>query len=73
MENTYVTKHNWGSFESNATINKLRLRNEQDLKEYLNVVLPIIFETKNVGKDIVQINNSNKFEISIALENVQEK
>ena len=30
----YVLSHNWGSFESDQSIKKLRLRNEEDFKKY---------------------------------------
>lgn len=30
----YVLSHNWGSFESDQSIKKLRLRNKEDFKKY---------------------------------------
>jgi len=36
MEKDYVLDHDWGSYDSDETINKLMLRNTEDFIKYFN-------------------------------------
>ena len=36
MEKDYVLDHDWGSYDSNDTINKLMLRNTDDFMKYFD-------------------------------------
>ena len=72
MKNTYVTNHNWGSFENNSTVNKLILRHYKDLITYLNMIIPIFFNTKKVEDSIVFLNDNSKFSIVVNCEKMLE-
>ena len=65
MENTYVKNHKWGSFEKNATINKLELRNKEDLIAYLEMIIPIVFEIKDYTNNVIEFEDNTKYQIEI--------
>ncbi len=60
----YVLKHDFGYGEDKEQINKLLLRNMQDLQIYVRDVLDNAFKAKRVGL-ILQFDNRSIYKIII--------
>jgi len=69
--NTHVYKHNFNYATSvgleNSEINKLELRNEEDLIDYIKDLLKNTIDGVKINKDIISIANlpTTKLEITI--------
>ena len=52
MEKDYVLDHDWGSYESDETINKLMLRNTDDFMKYFDneMTTNLMYVAEIIGK-----------------------
>ena len=52
MEKEYVLDHDWGSYESDETINKLMLRNTDDFMKYFDneMTTNLMYVAEIIGK-----------------------
>ena len=57
MEKDYVLDHNWGSYNSDETINKLMLRNIDDFIKYFDNEIDNQYIAENVGKYIFKFDD----------------
>ncbi len=64
--NDYVINHNFDSWESDKTIKKLKIRNINDLRTYLDLLLLDIFDGKISNNSIV-LSNGESYTIDIAV------
>ena len=67
MEKDYVLDHDWGSYESVDRINKLLLRNEEDLKKYLYQVLTTIYNAKVEEDFTITFENGTKVKLILEI------
>lgn len=63
MKNTYVENHNFGSFDDSSTINKLTLRNKNDVISYINQIFPVLLDCDVMENLITFENKTYKIKI----------
>lgn len=65
MKKDYILDHKWGSYE--RKINKLKLRNLEDLKKYLINILPTIYIAEITQDFTFKFLNGNKYKIMLEI------
>ena len=61
----YVFDHNWGSYNSNNTINKLMLRNQDDFMKYFFINIHRFYNAQILGNYKFRFTNGTIVEFSI--------
>lgn len=64
MKNNYVMKHDFGYGKDLKSLNKLTLRNYQDLEDYLSLIL-ISTYTVRVENNIIHFPKISKVKVDI--------
>ncbi len=60
-----LNNHDWGSFESSKTVNKLMLMNYKDLTLYLKTVIPAIYNARMTDDFVLCFKDGLKIKFEI--------
>ena len=63
--NEYVTKHNFGSWESDKSVRKLLIRDIDDMRTYLDTMLPDMFEDGSNSDCVIVGDSRHNIELSV--------
>ena len=66
-EKEYVLDHNWGSYNTPESINKLALRNEDDALDYFKTILIPLFNMIEIDEDIFKFEDGSVFQITLSV------